>query len=573
FDNEIKALRKELNSKSVAVRKKAIKRLRVIRGLKESGIDPTWMILTILPVIPPDLRPMVQLPGGRFATSDLNDLYRRVINRSNRLKNLIALGAPNIILQNEKRMLQEAIDGLIEGPRRPPRRGQKVLRSLSDYLKGKQGRFRRNLLGKRVDYSGRSVIVVGPELRVDQVGLPKEMALELFKPFVLRELILDGYAPNLKAAKNTLEQRGDEVWDILERVTKGHPVLLNRAPTLHRQNIQAFYPVLIDGEAIQFHPIIIDAFAGDFDGDALSVHVPLSRAAIKESFEKLLTPHNLLKLSDGQSLANFKNEIGVGLYYLTSLEKSDSLESQTFLTLDSAVTAYQNKIIDLRAPIKVSWQGEIIETNVGRIFLNEVLPKELRFLNKAIARKEAREIITECFERFGENIAAKAIDDLKDLGRLYARLAGISYSFADFAPPQTRALTIAEAEEKIANLERNYKRGLLTEREKHTQIISIWDEVTKKVSDAALAQIDPAGAVGIIHDSGSSKVNPITLRQVTAMRGLMVDSQGNIKETPIRTSVMEGSSAYEGFLSAVGGRKGLIDTALLTASAGYLTRR
>lgn len=573
FEAEIKALQKELKGKSITARKKAIKRLKVIRGLKESGIDPAWMILTILPVIPPDLRPMVQLPGGRFATSDLNDLYRRVINRNNRLKNLIALGAPNIILQNEKRMLQEAIDGLIEGPRRPPRRGQKTLRSLSDYLKGKQGRFRRNLLGKRVDYSGRSVIVVGPELKIDQVGLPKEMALELFKPFVLRELILDGYAPNLKAAKSVLEQKDDEVWDILERVTKNHPVLLNRAPTLHRQNIQAFYPVLIDGEAIQFHPIIIGAFAGDFDGDALSVHVPLSQAAIKESFEKLLTPHNLLKLADGQSMANFKNEIGVGLYYLTSLDKSDSLTSPIFLNLDSAVTAYQNKVIGLRTPIQVNWQGEVIKTSVGRIFLNEILPEDLRFLNKTIARNEAREIITECFERFGERAATKAIDDFKDLGRVYACLAGVSYSFADFAPPEMRASAIVQAEEKIASLERNYKRGLLTEREKHTQIISIWDETTKKVADAAISAIDPLSAVGTILNSDSSKVNPLTLRQVMAMRGAMTDSQGNIKETPIRTSVIEGSTAYEGFLSAVGGRKGLIDTALLTASAGYLTRR
>lgn len=573
FDKELKKLRKDLEGKSVTARKKATKRLKVVRGLKEGSIDPNWMILSVLPVIPPDLRPMVQLPGGRFATSDLNDLYRRVINRNNRLKNLISLGAPNIILQNEKRMLQEAIDGLIEGPRRPPRRGQKVLRSLSDYLKGKQGRFRRNLLGKRVDYSGRSVIVVGPELRVDQVGLPKEMALELFKPFVLRELILEGHAPNLKAAKNVLEQRDDEVWDILERVTKDHPVFLNRAPTLYRQNIQAFYPILIDGEAIQFHPIIVGAFAGDFDGDALSVHVPLSQNAISESREKLLTPHNLLKLADGRALANFKNEIGTGLYYLTSIDINDKRAGQLFLNFDSAITAYQNEQIGLRTPIKSNWKGTAVETSVGRILFNEVLPEELRFLNKPISRHEATIIITNCFEKFGEEVATKAIDNFKDFGRIYACLAGISYSFADFTPPSMRAQALSAAEEKIANLERNYRRGLLTEREKHLQVISIWDEVTKEVADAALATIDPTSALGTIINSESSKVNPLTLRQVIAMRGAMTDSQGNIKETPIRTSAMEGSTAYEGFLSAVGGRKGLIDTALLTSDAGYLTRR
>ncbi|MCA9392275.1 DNA-directed RNA polymerase subunit beta', partial [candidate division WWE3 bacterium] len=372
LDEEIEALNEVIKGKSKTRRQKAIKRLRIIQGLKDAKINPGWMIMDVLPVIPPELRPIVQLPGGRFATSDLNDLYRRVINRNNRLKDLIQLGAPNIILQNEKRMLQEAIDSLIEGSKKVTR-GRKELQSLSDMLKGKQGRFRQNLLGKRVDYSGRSVIVVGPNLRMNQVGLPKEVALELFKPFVLRDLIFEGYAPNLKSAKHVLEARGDEVWDILERVTHDHPVLLNRAPTLHRQNIQAFYPVLIEGKAITFHPAIVGSFAGDFDGDQMAVHVPLSKEAVREAKEKLLAPHNILKLAHGKPIFDLKHDLSLGLYYMTMVFEELDEKSITFVFTDpaSAVSAYHNKKISLHQQIKVAVDNELQVTTVGRLMFNE----------------------------------------------------------------------------------------------------------------------------------------------------------------------------------------------------------
>ncbi len=573
LDEEIEALYRDIHGKSKARRKKAIKRLRVVQGMKDARIDPTWMVLKILPVIPPELRPMVQLPGGRFATSDLNDLYRRVINRNNRLRDLQELGAPDIILQNEKRMLQEAVDALIEGERRP-RRGRKQLQSLSEMLKGKQGRFRRNLLGKRVDYSGRSVIVSGPELHIDQVGLPKEMALELFKPFVLRDLIREGLAPNLKSAKNVLEQRGDEVWDILEHVTKEHPVLINRPPTLHRQNIQAFYPILIEGKAIAVHPAVVGGFAGDFDGDAMSVHVPLSEPAIEEARERLLSPHNLLKLSDGKPIVDLNHEIAFGLYYLTVLNgEEDEKQMSVFYSLEQAVSAYQNNCLALHAPIKIRLDGEEIVTSAGRIIFNWILPEKLRFVNQPVERGLMRKLIADCFDVYGKFETAKLVDQFKTYGARYATISGLSWSKADFAIPSVREQLVAEALKKIDQIEDNFAHGLMTERERHNQIVSVWDAVVQEMTEATMHSVEPSEPIQLFMGSNSFSVSPQIIRNVTGMRGLMVDSQGEVQETPVRSSMVEGFSSYEGLLNMVGGRKAMIDVALMTARAGYLTRR
>ncbi len=573
LEEEIKGLEKDAESHSKVRRQKTLRRVRILKGLFESKTRPEWIILTTLPVIPPELRPMVQLPGGRFATSDLNDLYRRVINRNNRLKELIHLGAPEIILQNEKRMLQEAIDALIEGSRTKNVRLRKKYRSLSDMLSGKQGRFRQNLLGKRVDYSGRSVIVVGPSLTLDQVGLPKEMALELFKPFVLRELILRGYAPNLKSAKNVLEDRGDEVWDILEEVTKEHPVLLNRAPTLHRQNIQAFFPVLIEGRAIQMHPAVMAAFAGDFDGDQMAVHVPLSQKAIDEARNRMMVRQNLLKLADSAPIVDMKIEFTLGLYYLTAFLPDRKGEGHTFYRAEDAIAALQRGLIDYQAPLYVHINGEKIETSVGRILFNEILPEELRFLNETIDRSAMRKLISLCLEQVGEDATVRLIDNLKDLGKQHSTWPGISISVFDFQVPEEKEELIQEAYKRLEEVDKNYQRGLTTERERYRQTIGIWEEIQGKITDIAVERMDPYSPVAIIIKSKGSKANPDTLRQVEAMRGMMTDSAGRILETPIKSSVIEGSSSFEGFLGAIGGRKGLIDTALLTASAGYLTRR
>ena len=569
---EIGILRKIMTGKSKARRAKALKRLRVLKGLHDGNIDPTWMILQALPVIPPELRPMVQLPGGRFASSDLNDLYRRVINRNNRLGDLIQLGAPDIILQNEKRMLQEAVDSLIEGSHTTTR-VRKDLQSLSEMLKGKQGRFRQNLLGKRVDYSGRSVIVVGPNLKIDQVGIPKEMALELFKPFVLRDLIMEALAPNLKSAKHVLEQRGDEVWDILERVTKDHPVLLNRAPTLHRQNIQAFYPILIEGKAITFHPSIVGSFAGDFDGDQLAVHVPLSKASITEAKERLLTPHNLLKLSHGQPIVDLKNEISLGLYYLTLLSEDTENKGLRFYSFEQAISAYNNGALDEHTPVTVPYNGKELLTTPGRIIFNLLLPEKLRFINKPVDRDLMRNLIAQCFDEYGENETSSMVDRFKDYGQEYATKAGASYSLFDFEIPKERAGIIKKSYEKIDEIDSNFNMGLMTPRERYTQVISVWEKATNEVAEIVTAKRDEHSVVGMMQKSKAFKVNAETIRQVEGMRGLMVDSQGMIKETPITTAFLEGQTAFEGFLNMIGGRKSLIDVALLTADAGYLTRR
>lgn len=572
LEEAIVQLNKEIRGKSQARRKKAIKRLKIIQGMKDANIEPIWMVMTVLPVIPPELRPMVQLPGGRFATSDLNDLYRRVINRNNRLGDLIELGAPEIILKNEKRMLQESVDSLIEGTRKLTR-GRKELQSLSDMLKGKQGRFRQNLLGKRVDYSGRSVIVVGPNLNIDQVGIPKEMALELFKPFVLRDLIREGYAPNLKSAKNVLEARGDEVWDILERVTKDHPVLLNRAPTLHRQNIQSFFPVLIEGKAIQFHPAVVGAFAGDFDGDQMAIHVPLSVASIEEARTKLLTPNNLLKLSHGNPIIDLKNEITFGLYYLTLIDQDDEQKGIEFYTPQQVTSAYHNEKIHIHCPIKLMVDGEMIETTPGRVIFNELLPEKLKFVNEPVNRDKMHELIAMCFDNYGQDETARLVDVFKNLGQRYATVSGLSWSIADFKIPESREQIIADAHKKIDEIEDSFNLGLLTQRERHNQIITIWEEVSNKVSDTVADMIQEDDVIGMMVHSDAFKVNQETLRQVQGIRGLMVDSQGMIKETPILTSFLEGQTGFEGFLNQIGGRKSLIDVALMTADAGYLSRR
>ena len=569
---EIARVREELQSGRKSQRPRLVKRLRILQGLHEAKIDPAWMVLTVLPVMPPELRPIVQLPGGRFATSDLNDLYRRVINRNQRLKNLIRLGAPAIILQNEKRMLQEAIDTLIEGPRRPTR-SRRPLKSLSEILKGKQGRFRRNLLGKRVDYSGRSVIVVGPELKVNQAGLPKEIALELFRPFVLRELIHRDYAANLKTAKELLEERGGEVWDILEELTRDHPILLNRPPTLHRQNIQAFYPILIDGEAIQLHPAICAGFNADFDGDAMSVHLPLAAAAVEEAKEKMLASKNFLKLADARPIIDMKNELAMGVYYLTVIQPQRKGEGARFFSLEDVLAAYEKGAVELQAQIKLFWEGQWLETSVGRVILNSKLPPQMRFYNQEVTRKKMKRLLRDCFMLYGEEETKFLIDNLKDLGRIYSTLPGISFAALDFRIPPEREEILAETTKKLEAIEKNYHHGLITKQERYLQIIDLWQKATEEVAEKALEKLDDLSMIGMLIKSRSSKVNRDTLRQLQAMRGLMVDSKGQIKETPIRTSTLEGASSFEGFLSAIGGRKGLIDTALRTANAGYLTRR
>lgn len=571
LDEEIEKLQEIIAGKSKTRRRKAIKRLRIIQGFKSAEIDPAWMILKVLPVIPPELRPIVQLPGGRFATSDLNDLYRRVINRNNRLKDLIYLGAPNIILQNEKRMLQESVDSLIEGTKKITR-GRKELQSLSDMLKGKQGRFRQNLLGKRVDYSGRSVIVVGPTLKMNEVGVPKEVALELFKPFILRDLIIEGYAPNLKSAKNVLDAKGDEVWDILERVTKNHPVLLNRAPTLHRQNIQAFYPILIEGKAITFHPAIVGSFAGDFDGDQMAVHVPLSQEAIEEARTKLLAPHNILKLAHGKPIFDLKHDLSLGLYYMTILETDDAPKA-SFISEAQVLSAFHNDAVELHTPINYFLEGETIVTSAGRILFNSLLPEKLRYVNKPINRDLMRNLIAKCFDEYGEDATVDMIDKFKEFGKEYATIAGASYSKFDFNIPKARQAIINEAHTKIDEVNNNYQLGLMTDKERHAKIVSIWEKATGDVMDVVLDQVDPKSVVGMFLESRAFKVNPETIRQVEGIRGLMVDSKGLIKETPILHSFLEGQTSFEGFLNMVGGRKSLIDVALLTAAAGYLTRR
>ncbi len=574
-------LQEEIRATTGQRRKKAIKRLRVVEAFRKSGNRPEWMVMTVLPVLPPELRPMVQLDGGRFATSDLNDLYRRVINRNNRLKRLIELQAPEIIVRNEKRMLQEAVDALIDNGRR----GRAVsgshnhkLKSLSDLLRGKQGRFRQNLLGKRVDYSGRSVIIVGPELKLHQCGLPRRMALELFKPFVMNRLVLKGYAHNIKSAKRLAERARPEVWDILEEVVKDRPVLLNRAPTLHRLGIQAFQPVLIDGSAIQVHPLVCTAFNADFDGDQMAVHVPLSREAVLEAHKLMLSTYNMLSPSSGEPIVAPTLDMVLGCYYMTMVEKDAPGTGKCFASFEDARLAYDLGVIDLRALIKVRNPSAAedgnpwIETTVGRIIFNEVLPPELGFHNQEMDKGALRRVTAECYRVLGSEGTARALDAIKDLGFHYAAKAGITIAINDIEVSPEKATIVAEAESMVNMLEQQYMDGLITADERYNNAIQIWNQANDKLTGVIQNNLRNYGGIYLMATSGA-KGNIAQIKQMAGMRGLMSDPKGRIIERPIKSNFREGLTVLEYFISTHGARKGLADTALRTADSGYLTRR
>ncbi|HZQ29485.1 MAG TPA: DNA-directed RNA polymerase subunit beta', partial [Patescibacteria group bacterium] len=553
---------------------KVIKRLRLIEGMRKAGVLPTSMIFTALPVIPPDLRPMVQLSGGRFATSDLNDLYRRVINRNNRLKHLMSLGAPEIILRNEKRMLQESVDSLIDASQRTSQVVSSPLRSLSDMLRGKQGRFRQNLLGKRVDYSGRSVIVVGPELSISQCGLPKEMALEMFKPFVLREVIVRGFAPNIKSAKRFIEKRPPEVFDILEEITKNHPVLLNRAPTLHKLGIQAFYPILIEGSAISLHPCVCAGYNADFDGDQMAVHIPLSQKAQEEATTLMFPAHNLLKPADGVPITLPNKEMAVGVFYLTTMD--DTLrkkELPQFSNFHEALIAQSFGKVKLREPINVRVENKTIETTIGRLLFNERLPKEFSFINDAVKGSGIKKIITEAIATTTPETVANLIDSIKSLGFYGATISGISVSVFDNHMVLGKQKMIDEAEVRVTKVEGEYQQGLITEDEKKRLSNDIWLEVTDTIADLTWNNLKKGDVIRTIIDSEGARAGKEQLKQLSAMRGLILDPLGKIVELPIKSNFREGLSIFEYVASARGSRKGLTDSALKTANAGYLTRR
>jgi DNA-directed RNA polymerase subunit beta' len=573
-------LKEDMGSNSEAKRLRAVKRLQVVRGLLDSKIKPEWMIVKTLPVIPPDLRPMVQLSGGRFAASDLNDLYRRVINRNNRLKHLIDLGAPEIILRNEKRMLQEAVDSLIDSSQaRSSRRSRtgKTLKSLSDMLRGKQGRFRQNLLGKRVDYSGRSVIVVGPELKLNQCGLPKDMALEMFKPFVLHELIKQDLAPNVKAAKSLIEKRQPEVFDILENITKKHPVLLNRAPTLHKLSIQAFWPVLVDGSAIRLHPVVCEGFNADFDGDQMAVHVPLTKKAIMEAKKFMLPQYNLLKPSSGQSVnIPSRKEMAVGVYYLTSIDVTLTPYVHPFGSANEAITAYENKIIDARQPITVRLNPENMEmtnTTVGRIIFNQILPKEWAFQNISFTGKDISALFTRAIKTCNTKRVVRLIDSVKNIGFEYATVSSFSFAISDNEIYPQKAEIIAAGNKKAEEIEENYRGGLITDNERSKLVINMWRETASDLAEKTWATFSKTNPIRLVIDSASGRVTKNSIEQLSAMRGLIADPLGNLIELPIKGNFREGLSIFEYVTSIRGSRKGLTDTALRTADAGYLTRR
>ncbi len=573
-----KNLRRKINRAGGARILKLTKRLKVVEGFRQSGVKPDWMILRNVAVIPPDLRPMVQLEGGRFATSDHNDLYRRVINRNNRLRRLLEMGAPEIIIRNEKRMLQEAVDALFDSvkqhSRNQPMRGKQKLRSLSDLLKGKQGRFRRNLLGKRVDYSGRSVIVVGPHLKLDECGLPKEMALELFKPFVLREIMIGGLAPNLKSARYVLESRSDQVWDMLEKVVENHPVLLNRAPTLHRLGIQAFYPKLIDGYAIRLHPCVCSGFNADFDGDQMAVHVPLSTNACEEGRELMLASHNLLLPSTGSPVTLPSREMLVGIYYLTMMVDSD-LPEKIFSDEEEAFLAYSVKKVALRIPVKVRLgDGKIIETTIGRLLFNRILPASLRYFNDEIT-KENRAIkilIEKSLRQEGREKTSEFIDNLKDLGFHFSTDSGMSMAISDGKISPLKPEIMAKSEAKVLEIDRNFRRGLITKREKTRLSEQVWTETTSLIDKLTWENLGRENPIQMMVKSGA-RGSRDQVKQIAGMRGLIVDPLGHLIELPIKSNYVEGLSVFEYFSGARGARKGLVDTALKTADAGYLTRR
>ena len=650
LDGMVKELRHEIQTtQSKQRKKKAAKRLRVAESFRKSGNRPEWMILTMLPVLPPELRPMVQLDGGRFATSDLNDLYRRVINRNNRLKRLLELGAPDVIVRNEKRMLQEAVDSLIDNGRRGravSRSGKRKLKSLSDLLKGKQGRFRRNLLGKRVDYSGRSVIVIGPELRLDQCGLPKKMALELFKPFVMRRLVDYNFAHNIKSAKRLVDRESPEVWDVLEEVTRERPVLLNRAPTLHRLGIQAFEVVLIDGSAIQIHPLVCAAFNADFDGDQMAVHVPLSNEAVKEARELMLSSVNLLKPASGEPIVGPSKDMVLGCYYLTVEDPNGKGAGKAFGSADEVRLAYDLGVVGLRSPIRVryvDWADEVqiadlnldeelaeqfaqrgmhsagdivralihdraalleelalsarahedlrasllaqhvrpdklpqtgmLDTTVGRVLFNMALPRPLQFVDDVMDKKRLNDFVGLCYELMGSAVTAEVVDEIKRLGFTYATISGMTIAVSDIVVPDSKQTVLDETAARVEETERQYRRGLITEEEQYNKVVELWTRATDEITQAVKGLLNPLTGLGAMATSGATKGGIQPIRQLAGMRGLMADPSGRIIALPIRSNFREGLTALEYFLSTHGARKGLADTALRTADAGYLTRR
>ncbi len=569
-------LREEVRKSTGQKHIKATKRLRLIEGMRIAGISPEWLILRILPVIPPDLRPMVQLPGGRFATSDLNDLYRRVINRNNRLSRLINLGAPEIILRNEKRMLQEAVDSLIDSSSRSRRSSgphiAHILRSLSDMLRGKQGRFRQNLLGKRVDYSGRSVIVVGPRLKLDQVGLPKEMALEMFKPFVLREMLARGLAANVKGAKNVLDERPGEVWDILEEIVTGHPILINRAPTLHRLGIQAFYPVLVDGNAIQIHPCICAGFNADFDGDQMAVHVPLSQKAQDEAKTLMMARENIFSPANAQPITVPNREMALGCYYLTQIQETEGGSLKEFISTDDAVRSFQLGKIKMQQKILVRLEGEMIETSVGRVLFNLLLPEYMRFLNIPVKGLTIRDIILSATQTMSKEDVTELIDNIKMLGFWAATSSGISIGIFDakIVPDKQNYLDLAEKE--IQKIEGNLAKGLITPQEKSQLSHMVWIKTTEDLANATWEYLGLDNPIRMMVEAGA-RGSRDQAKQLSAMRGLSTDPTGRIVELPTKSNYRQGLSVFEYFTSARGARKGVADKALKTADAGYLTRR
>ena len=592
-----KKLKKELEKASEQKKAKLIKRLDTVESFRLSGNKPEWMIMSVIPVIPPDLRPMVQLDGGRFATSDLNDLYRRVINRNNRLKRLLELGAPEIIVRNEKRMLQESVDALIDNGRRGrpvTGAGNRPLKSLSDLLKGKQGRFRQNLLGKRVDYSGRSVIVVGPELKIYQCGLPKEMAVELFKPFVMKELVGRGLAHNIKNAKRMVERLRPEVWDILEDVIKDHPVMLNRAPTLHRLGIQAFQPILVEGRAIKLHPLVCTAFNADFDGDQMAVHVPLSPEAQAEARYLMLSVNNLLKPQDGKPVTVPTQDMILGAYYLTMQIDGEKGEGMYFSSKDEALMAYQNGDVGLHAKVRVRMtkeleNGEIkqktINATVGRLIYNEGIPQDLGFVDRTdpekefdleidfpVIKKNLGQIVAKCINAHGLSKTAEVLDYIKATGYKYSTKGAITVSVADVAVPEAKKDILERAEEDVENILKQFKRGLITESERYDAVIKVWEKATSDVTEAMKSNFDELNPIYMMAQSGA-RGNMNQLRQIAGMRGLMANTSGKAVEIPVKSCFREGLDALEYFISSHGARKGLTDTALRTADSGYLTRR
>ena len=576
LDQMAAELRQELKDVRGQRKIRAIRRLEVVEAFRKSGNRPEWMILDVIPVIPPELRPMVQLDGGRFATSDLNDLYRRVINRNNRLKRLLELQAPDIIVRNEKRMLQEAVDALIDNGRRGrpvTGPGNRALKSLSDLLKGKQGRFRQNLLGKRVDYSGRSVIVVGPNLDMHQCGLPKEMALELFKPFVMKELVERGHANNIKSAKRMVERVREEVWDVLEDVIEEHPVMLNRAPTLHRLGIQAFEPVLVEGRAIQIHPLVCSAYNADFDGDQMAVHVPLSAEAQAEARVLMLSAYNILSPANGRPLAVPTQDMVLGAYYLTSVKEDATGAGRYFSSAEEAQMAYDARELSLQAPIKVRLKGKLEETTLGRLIFNQALPLDPEYhFNDVVDKKMLGKIVSDCYRRHGIETTVEMLDRIKSLGFHYATIAGITISVDDTIVPTTKTDILAEADRRVEEIEEQYHNGLVTQDERYQQVIKIWNEATETVTDSLVENLDKFNPVFMMATSGA-RGNIQQLRQLAGMRGLMADPSGRIIDLPIRSNFHEGLTVLEYFISTHGARKGLADTALRTADSGYLTRR